>query len=573
MMMRVTLAVAIVLAACGPGKHAPDAAVDAQLEGFTKPDIHCPGDPSCMTRGDGQLKVGAAKRIYTPQNFETYTDENMNRKWDSTEPYTDLNGNGKFDGVWLFGGARAAESVKTDVEARAIAFVEGDITVVIVYCDAIGLLAGDMDTIRQNPQLAGLDIDHIIVGATHAHDAPDTVGLWGPTATSTGREDFVMNGLYDAAAAAIKEAVTTAQPAQMVIASTKLINDPTNPMSRTDNWNQDIRDPIIFDPTITIARFVKVSDPTSTIGTIVNWGNHPEVAHFDDTVPAMITAHYPHWLREGVENGVLHADSIFADTDLAGLGGVTVFIQGALGGQIGSLRGTHPPGPGGTPVTMESHAMDQAIGTNAAARALSALRDTGESVSDLPLSLTSATYNARIDNVYFHVAFLVKLIGPHPLVGYDASQPIDENNEPWLPLRATYLQIGPLGIVTAPGELHPELWVGGYDGSWSWGWPLLNHTMDSSGNPTPNQPDFSKAPAPPYMRDLVLAKPGVRYPVLAGLAEDYIGYIVPSYNYVLDANNPYIVEAQGDHYEEVYSLGPLVEQHAVHPILQLLQTP
>lgn len=577
------LVVACALAACGGGKHAPDAAVDAQLEGFTAPDIHCPGDPKCATRGDGQLKVGAGKHTYTPQNFETYTDENNDRKWESTEPYTDLNGNGKFDGVWLFGGGRAAESVKTDVEARALAFVEGDITVVIVYVDCIGLLAGDMDNIRNHPMLAGLDIDHIIVGATHAHDAPDTIGLWGPTATSTGREDFVMNGLYDAAAAAIKDAVTSAQPAQMVIASTKLINDPTNPMSKTDDWNQDIRDPIIFDPTLTIARFVKVSDPTTTIGTLVNWGDHPEVAHFDDTVPAMITAHYPHWLREHVEQGVLATESKYAGTDLAGLGGVTVFVQGALGGQIGSLRGTHPPGPASgsgagsgsdyPDITMTSHAMDQAIGTNAAARALTALQDSGESVSDLPLSVTSATYNARIDNTYFHVAFLVHLIGPHPLVGYDTSAPIDEDNLPWLPLRATYLQIGPLGIVTAPGELHPELWVGGYDGSWSWGWPLLNHTVDGMGNPEPNQPDFSKAPAAPYMRDLVLAKPGVKYPVLAGLAEDYIGYIVPAYNYVLDPDNPYIVEAKGDHYEEVYSLGPLVEQHAIHPILQLLQIP
>jgi hypothetical protein len=579
MMMR-TLVVACALAACGGGKHAPDAAVDAQLEGFSAPDIHCPGDPACMTRGDGQLKVGAGKHIYTPQNFETFTDENNDRKWESTEPYTDLNGNGKFDGVWLFGGARAAEDTKTDVEARALAFTEGDITVVVVYVDCIGLLAGDMDKIRNHPMLAGLDIDHIIIGATHAHDAPDTIGLWGPTATATGREDFVMNGLYDAAASAIKDAVTTEQPAQMVIASTKLINDPSNPMSKTDDWNQDIRDPIIFDPTLTIARFVKVSDPNTTIGTLVNWGDHPEVAHFDSSVPAMITAHYPHWLREHVENGVLATESKYAATDLAGLGGVTVFVQGALGGQIGSLRGTHPPGPEGSgagsayaPITMESHAMDQAIGTNAAARALTALSATGESVSDLPLSVTSVKYNARIDNTYFHVAFLVHLIGPHDLVGYNADQPIDEDNLPWLPLRATYLQIGPLGIVTAPGELHPELWVGGYDGSWSWGWPLLNHTMDGQGNAEPNQPDFTKAPAAPYMRDLVLAKPGVRYPVLAGLAEDYIGYIVPSYNYALDPDNPYIVEAKGDHYEEVYSLGPLVEQHAIHPILQLLQIP
>jgi hypothetical protein len=169
-----------------------------------------------------------------------------------------------------------------------------------------------------------------------------------------------------------------------------------------------------------------------------------------------------------------------------------------------------------------------------------------------------------MDNFGFQAAFLLGVIGPHPSAGYNPNLPFDTNNEPWLPLRATYLQIGPLGIVTAPGELHPELWVGGYDQSWTWGYPFYDMTK-------PNLPDFSRAPQPPYMRDLVLAHTGVRYPVVAGLAEDYIGYIVPSYNYVLDPVNPYFKEAEGDHYEETYSLGPKVEEHAIHPILQLLQ--
>ena len=606
-MMRMALVLSITLAACHGGHATPDGGVDARLEGFDQPDIVCPGGPNCATAGDGVLSVGAAKRTFTPQNFETYTDENMDRKWETTEPYTDLNGNGKFDGVWLFGGARAAEGVTTDVEARAIAFVEGDMTFVIVYNDCIGLLAGDMDIVRNDPRLAGLGIDHIIIGSTHAHDAPDTVGLWGPQVAVTGREPFVINALYEADVEAITDAVTNAVPAQMVIASTKLIDDPNDPSAKTLNWNQDIRDPVIWDPTLTIARFVKVSDPTMTIGTLVNWADHPEVAHFDDTVQAQITAHYPHWLRDHVENGVLASESQYATTDLAGLGGVTVFVQGALGGQVGSLRGTHPPGPGGVPVTMESNAMDQAIGTNAAARALSALDETGETVTSLPMSLVSATFNARIDNTLFHVAFLVNLLGPHPLVGYDPDQPVDDciptalgtgvpqtcmpdptANIPWLPVRSTYLQIGPLGIVTAPGELHPELWVGGYDGSWSWGWPLVDHAGTCADNqatcnsqtpcntgvqcvPTANLPLFDQAPQPPYMRDLVLAHTGVKYPVLAGLAEDYVGYIVPAYNYAMDPNNPFITQADGDHYEEVYSLGPLVEEHVVHPILQLLQ--
>jgi hypothetical protein len=562
-MVRGYLVAIAFLVGCHGGNNTPDGGVDAKLEGFDKPDIVCPGGPNCLTTGDGVLKVGAAKRIYTPQDFETYTDENLDRKWETTEPFTDKNGNGKFDGVWLFGTGRAAETVASDVEARAIAFVEGDVTIVLVYNDCIGLLAGDMDIVRNDPRLAGLNIDHIIIGSTHAHDGPDTVGLWGPQAAVTGRQPFVLHSLYEADVAAITEAVQSAQPAHLVIASTKLINDPTNSASKTDDWNQDIRDPVIFDPTLTIARFVKASDPTSTIGTIVNWADHPEVAHFDDTVPAGINAHYPHWLRDHVENGVLTTESKYALQDLAGIGGVTVFVQGALGGQIGSIRGTHPPGPGGVPVTMVSTKMDQAIGTNAAARALTALRDTAETTSDLPLGMVSAKYWAKIENTYFHVAFLINILGPHELAGYNKDQPIDQDNEPWISLRSTYLQIGPLGIVTAPGELHPELWVGGYDGSWSWGWPLMDPTK-------PNQPSLADAPQPPYLRDLVLANPGVTYPVLAGLAEDYIGYIVPKYNYVLNPDNPYLTEAAGDHYEETYSLGPDVEEHAVHPILDLV---
>jgi hypothetical protein len=570
-MKRGLVLAALAFAACGddrtatPVDAAPDGGTpDAQLEGFTAPDLVCPRDPACASTGDGMLMVGVGKRVWTPEDFETFTDENNDREYTNTEPYDDKNGNGKFDAVWLFGGARAAEGVTTDVEARAMAFVEGDVTAVILVVDCVGLLSADQDKIRDHPMLAGLGIDQIVISATHAHDAPDTIGLWGPSAVATGRQQWILDRLYDQAAAAVKDAVTSAQPATMVVASTKLINDPADPQSLTDDFNKDVRDPVIFDPTLTIARFVKVGAPTETIGTLVNWADHPEVAHFDDSVPATITAHYPHYLREKIEQGVTSAESEYAATNLDGLGGVTVFVQGALGGQVGSIRGTHPPGPGGVPVTVESDAMERALGANAAAKALTALATTGEAVSDLPLSFETATFHARIENTFFNVAFLIGLIAPEPLYGYDPDQPIDVGNYPWLRLRATYLQIGPIGLVTAPGELHPELWVGGYDGAWSWGWPLYDPAK-------PNPPNFDAAPPPPYMRDLVLAHDGVRYPILDGLAHSYIGYIVPAYNYALDPDDPYIVEAEGDHYEEVYSVSPLCEQHAIHPILDLLR--
>jgi hypothetical protein len=586
-MMRrwVLVAVVALVAACGEGNKVTP---DARLEGFDEPDLVCPGDPQCKTAGDGQLRVGVSKRVWTPQNFETFTDENSDREWQKTEPYTDLNGNGKFDGVWLFGGGRAAQGVTTDVEVRAMAFIEGDMTFVIAYVDCVGMFSGDMDAIRSDPAVASLNIDHIMIGSTHAHEAPDTAGIWGPDVGVTGRQPFVIDLLKQRAAEAIVEAVQSAQPAQMVIASTKTVNETGNLQSRTDDWFKDIRDPVIFDPTVTIARFVKVSNPSETIGTLVNWADHPEVANFDDTVPATISAEYPHWLRVHIEQGVLATESKYATTDLPGLGGITIFVQGALGGQIGSLRGTHPPGPGGVPITMQSHAMDQAVGTNLAAVALTALAQSGESSSDLPLSFKSAKFWSRVDNLGIQVYQILGILGPTEVGGYNPEDPIDLGNEPWIALRSVYVQVGPFGLVTVPGELHPELWVGGYDGSWSFGWPIQWGQCADNGaqcelgtnagcgasvvcNAKPNAPDLSTAPAPPYMRDLVLAHDGVRYPAVAGLAENYIGYIVPMYNFVLATSGPWLNEADGDHYEEVYALSTLVEQHVVHPVLELLK--
>ena len=557
-------ALALMLAACGDDGNAgdPDAGVtDARLEGFDQPEDICPGAAHCQSAGDGQLHVGAAARVFTPTITETWTDENGDGEWQQDEPYVDADGDGTFDAFWLFGGGRPANGVKSDLEARAVVFAQGDTTTALVYVDAIALLGGDIDLIREDPALAALGVDHVVVGSTHAHDGVDTVGLWGPDALTSGHNAAFNARLRTAAIDAVKDAVAGLTPATMVIGSTLLLNEPGDPQSRTDHWNKDIRDPVIFDPTMTVARFVKTGTQT-TIATVINWADHPEMSAYGaDNL--LISSHYVHYLRKAVEEGITRAQLPRRASALPGVGGVTVFVQGALGGQIGSIRGAPVPGPDGVPITESGHPKEAALGLNLAERALELLRDGGESVAELPLSYRSARFHARVDNVGFQVAFLVDLLAPHALVGYDPEQAIGPNNTPWLPMRATYLQIGPLALVTCPGELHPELWVGGYDGSWTWGWPLLDATK-------PNAPDLTSAPEGPYLRDLMLANSGVRYPVLAGLAQDFVGYIVPAYNYVLHPSSPYLDEAEGDHYEETYSLGPHVERNVVHPIMALV---
>ncbi|MBZ0235335.1 MAG: hypothetical protein K8M05_23610 [Deltaproteobacteria bacterium] len=148
-------------------------------------------------------------------------------------------------------------------------------------------------------------------------------------------------------------------------------------------------------------------------------------------------------------------------------------------------------------------------------------------------------------------------------VGLDPERPIDDDNMPYVRSRVSYLELGPIAIVTAPGELHPELFVGGYDGSWSFGVPIV-----AADNPNP--PDLATAPPPPYLRDLMDQQPGIEFPMVLGLAEDTVGYILPRWNFELSASAPYLEEASGDHYEETNSVGPTCEAEIVGPMGQLV---
>jgi len=423
-------------------------------------------------------------------------------------------------------------------------------------------VGGDYEQIQDDPRVAAAGVDLVIGGSIHGHDSVDTLGLWGPNAFETGYDADYNETVRQAAVDAIVEAAENLQEAEVTIAATPVIDVPGDPESGTDEWEHDIRDPVIFDPTMTVARFTR-ADTGATIGTLVNWADHPEMsAYGEDNLK--ISAHFVHWLRVGIEDGVPSLPA--GGADLPGVGGVTVFAQGALGGQIGSFReATGVPGPDNVPITASGHPKEQALGTNLARLALNLLASDGEVHSELPLTYRTARIAARLDNTGLQVAQLIGILAPHAAVGYDPDAQIGNGNIPWLPLQLAYLQVGPLGMVSVPGELHPELWVGGYDcESWSWGYECYDDTR-------PNLPNFDEAPEGPYMRDLVLANDGVEYPVCLGLAMDFVGYIVPAYNFVLNPDNPYLTEADGQHYEETYSLGPDVERHVVHPILELLE--
>ena len=113
------------------------------------------------------------------------------------------------------------------------------------------------------------------------------------------------------------------------------------------------------------------------------------------------------------------------------------------------------------------------------------------------------------------------------------------------------LELGPVRMLTVPGELFPELAVGGYDGS-----QMFTTEVELIDPNNPNPPDLMTAPEGPYIKERM----GSEYTWILGLGMDELGYIVPSYDFEL-GSPAYLVEAEGDHYEETNSLGPDLTMH------------
>ena len=555
----VALVASLVIPGCGgdDGGMPIDAGVDAVVGGAQPPfpKTVCPGAAGCAT-ADGPLRVGAAVVDLTPdldQYEGGWQDSNGDHVWDPDEPFVDENGNGKLDAVWIAGSqnARPATGVHDPITARILVIERGDLRVGIVVYDFIGWFIDEMEATRAliGPELG---LDHVIFASIHSHQSPDTMGLWGRTSLESGVDLDYQQRVHRETAQGLAQAVAALEPVTMTVARTETVTS-----GRTSPYVADLRDPIIVDPTLTVIQFSSTTAPDRTVATLVHWAAHPEYVGFDNN---LLSADLVHYIRQTVAQG---APASAAGAAAPGLGGTVIYLQGALGGQIGPW-GTRPVAADGTEVTTEGWARAEAAGVNVGRLALEAItRSSAEDVASPRLGFRTGDLLVRVENTFYHVGALAGVFD-RSLVGYDPERAIDETNIPFVRSRVTYLELGPVAMLTAPGELHPELFVGGYDGSSSYGVPIF-----SADNPNP--PDLSRAPGPPYLRDVMRANPGVTYPLLLGLAEDTLGYIIPRWNFELDPGSPYLEEAEGDHYEETNSVGPTAEEEIVGPMGALVR--
>jgi hypothetical protein len=524
-----SLALVLTLAACGEPPLGPD-------EIRLRVALRCPGDAQCPDGPGRVLEVGAGKRDITPA-VETFDDTNGNGKHDPGEPFVDANGNGVLDLYFLAGlsNNRYATGVHDPIWARAIAMRQNATTIALVAVDCLGLFRDELEAVRARLDPA-LGVDYVIVTALHDHNAPDTVGGWGPDEFTNGVNKAWRETVRDRIAEAIGDAVRSLQPATMTAGSI-LVEDPGGDV---EPYVSDTRDPVVIDNRLHALRFDAADG--KPIVTLVDWAAHPESVGDDNR---LISSDYVHWVREEVEKG----------------GGEVVVVQGALGGQIGP-RQIRPVTSDGRRLEARAfgwefgEAWGRSIGRFAVA-AFDAARGADVVVDSAPrLSVRATVFDVHVDSLKFQLA---------GQLGVFERQQGGTDEEPLITTELAYVRLGDkVSFVTIPGEILPELWLGGYGGENAFNYPFVDATQ-------PNAPDPTKAPRPPYLRDLLAGEP--KHRMVVAVAQDFVGYIIPPYNFVLSADGvPYLDEAPGDHYEETNSLGPRAAAEIVGTARQLVES-
>ncbi len=408
--------------------------------------------------------------------------------------------------IWIagFGQKRQATSVHDDLYASAIALSNGEKKGVMVALDAIGFMHNDILDVRNAVQKE-LGLDFVILSSTHSHEAPDLIGIWGPSLTKTGVNARYLALVKEQTIRAIRTAMARLEPVR--IHRMELSNVGADVLV-------DTRMPQVFDSNVRVLRF-SGAENQQTLGMLVTWSNHPEVLWNANTA---ITSDFVHYLRTGIEKGLAYGDSIKKQ----GTGGQVVYVNGAVGGLMTTLDST-PVFDAVLNETLVTPSFDKAraVGYRVSEAVLDGISTGLETeVTATTLKWTSKSILLPVDNVKFRLAATLRIIGRKFEAGFKTRSEVG------------LLRLGDTWIGTVPGELYPEIANGGVEA------------------PTGN--DF-KLTAPVEVPPLRSAMKGSMNMIL-GLTNDQIGYIVPRSQW--DVKAPFTYGESSAPYGEENSLGP-----------------
>lgn len=300
---------------------------------------------------------------------------------------------------------RLSTGVHDRLMARCLVLEAGGVKIAFVSCDVIGLPRYQIEKIRA--AIKSVKPAQIFIAATHTHSGPDTLGQWGRDLQTSGVNAEWMANLRTKIASLVEDTSAQCKPVALKFATT----------TEVPRISKNTRVPQILDTELGVMQMVSTPD-NKPVATFVNYACHPEVL---DT--RQITADFPHWLYDTVENTG---------------GGICLYFNGAQGGMVTADfdEATAPKG--------QNWQAAEIIGTGLGRRVLEIIAN-AETVSNPAIQTQQRVFTVPLENARFQALISLNVF-PRDLV---------KNN--LLETEVNRITIGPAEFLTLPGEVLPNI--------------------------------------------------------------------------------------------------------------------
>jgi hypothetical protein len=338
------------------------------------------------------------------------------------------------DPVFLagFGNNRQATGYNDRLWARGLVVDGRGGGVAIVALDLVGYFNHETQTIRALVDPAS-EIDYMVVHSTHQHEGPDTMGIWGPDALTSGTDMAYLDYVNLSVADCIDEAASNLTPARLKFATTDSVGLSLGLDVEDDGFgvsdgkvlvDDDLLAPAtdgrIVNSRLSIMQATSLGPPTEVLATLVNFASHPESLGSNNT---LVTSDFPHYAREAIE---------------ASQGGTAIWVSGDLGVLQGPLDIDVLDPDTGSPAVRRTFRWAQVHGEQLAARVVSAIPPhPGKPTARIDFASTQS-FAIRLDNPYFRFFIAIGVLPtglftddlPDVSIGFPFPPPFDTIPQP-----------------------------------------------------------------------------------------------------------------------------------------------